>query len=220
MKNKILTVGSLNYDIFLTVSRFPEEGESMIAEEATFSSGGKGANQAVQAAKLGLDVYMAGAVGKDGNGEYLRKTVSSFGVNTDFIVEKDVPTGLGVVTTRRDGAVKITVLKGANFALEEKDLEGLRTILPDISYMILQMEIPTAIDEFLLDMAKEYGIKVVLNAAPPAPFKDESFKKADIVVFNETEAMYYLGYPLKDLRDAFQALNELQNRFKMMLSSL
>ncbi|MBR0087776.1 MAG: ribokinase [Lachnospiraceae bacterium] len=213
MKDKILTVGSLNYDIFLTVSRFPEEGESMIAEEASFSSGGKGANQAVQAARLGLEVYLAGAVGKDGNGKYLKETVAGYNVNTAYIAEKDVPTGLGVVTTRRDGAVKITVLKGANFALEKADLEPLREILPEVSWMILQMEIPTEIDEALLDMAAEYDCKVVLNAAPPAPFSDEAFRKADITVFNETEALYYLGYRPETREEAYQALRDLRDRF-------
>ena len=153
-------------------------------------------------------------MGKDGNGKYLKETVAGYNVNTAYIAEKDVPTGLGVVTTRRDGAVKITVLKGANFALEKADLEPLREILPDVSWMILQMEIPTEIDEALLDMAAEYGCKVVLNAAPPAPFSDEAFRKADITVFNETEALYYLGYRLETREEAYKALRDLRDRFR------
>lgn len=114
MKDKIMVIGSLNYDVILKISRLPEEGETLPADDAAFSSGGKGANQAVQAAKLGALTYMVGCVGNDLNGQVLLDTVKGYGVNTEFIKKVDAPSGMGVVNSMEDGSVFSVIVRGAN----------------------------------------------------------------------------------------------------------
>ncbi len=192
MRDKITVIGSLNYDVILKIARLPEMGETFHADDVAFSAGGKGANQAVQAAKLGVPTYMIGCVGKDPNGEILISEAKKYGVNTERIRRVEEPTGMGVVNALQDGSVFAVIVKGANYAVTKEDIDHAEDLLKESAIVILQMEIPQEINMYAIDKAKEAGCKVLLNAAPAADIPEAYLKKVDILVVNEVEAAFYL----------------------------
>lgn len=193
MRDKIVVVGSLNYDIILKCGRLPEQGETMPVTGAAFSAGGKGANQAVQAAKLGVKTYMVGCVGKDAHGKDLIASAEKYGLDTTYLKEVEEPTGLGVVNALKDGSVHASIVRGANFAITKADIDAAEEVMKEAEIVILQMEIPMEINEYAIDKAKSCGCKVLLNAAPATEISREYLKKCDILVVNEVEAAFYLG---------------------------
>lgn len=213
MRDKITVVGSLNYDIILKISRLPEKGETFPANDIAFSSGGKGANQAVQAAKLGVDTYLIGCVGNDPNGQFLLDTVSSYGVNTDFVNKIEGSSGLGVVNAMDDGSVFAVIARGANFQMTKKQIDDAVHLFKESKIVILQMEIDPKINEYVIDKAKEAGCIVLMNAAPAAPIDEEYMKKIDILVVNEVEAAYYLGGEIDSRDKAEKGAKEFFDRY-------
>ncbi len=193
MRNKIVVIGSLNYDIILKLPHFPKTGENVLANEAAFSAGGKGANQAVQAAKLGVPTYMVGCVGTDSHGDELIASAKKYNLNVDHVRRVDEVTGMGVVNAIEDGSVFAGIVKGANFAVTRADVDEAEDLLREAAIVILQMEIPQDVNEYAIKKAKKCGAKVLLNAAPAAPISEDSLKEVDILVVNEVEAGFYLG---------------------------
>ena len=129
MAKKIVVIGSLNYDIILKIPRLPECGETLPADQAGFSAGGKGANQAVQAAKLGVETYMVGRVGKDAHGDALIESAQKYQVNTDYITRSEEVTGMGVVEALEDGSVFSCIVRGANFDVTKEDIEDRKSVV-------------------------------------------------------------------------------------------
>ncbi|MGM9659699.1 MAG: ribokinase [Faecousia sp.] len=212
MRDKIVVIGSMNYDIILKLSRFPQFGETFPADDAVFSPGGKGANQAVQAAKLGIPTYLAGCVGNDSQGAVLIQAAKEFGVNTDYVRVCDTPTGMGIVNALPDGSVKSVIVRGANYAITEEDIDALAPLMAETALVILQMEIPAQINRYAIDKAKSCGCAVLMNAAPAAPFEAAYLSKLDILVVNEVEAEFYVGYPVDSVDAAKQGAVELSRR--------
>ena len=124
MKNKITVIGSLNYDMILKISRMPYKGESFPANGMVASAGGKGANQAVQAAKLGHPTYMVGCVGSDEMGEFLLKTAAKYNVNTEYVRKTSGSSGMAVINNLEDGSVYAVVVKGANYEVSKQDIDS------------------------------------------------------------------------------------------------
>lgn len=213
MKDKIMVIGSLNYDVILKISRLPEKGETLPADDAAFSSGGKGANQAVQAAKLGASTYMVGCVGNDPNGQALLDTVKGYGVNTKFIKKVDAPSGMGVVNSMEDGSVFSVIVRGANFQITKEQIDEVEDLLKQTKILILQMEIPQEINMYAIDKAKKAGCTVVMNAAPAEPISEEYLKKIDILVVNEVEAAFYLGEDIVSIEMAMQAAKKMCQKY-------
>lgn len=213
MKDKIVVIGSMNYDIVLKLPRLPECGETLPANSATFSAGGKGANQAVQASKLGVNTYMVGCVGKDSHGYYLLETAEKYQLNIDHVRMVDDPTGMGIVNTMEDGSVFAAIVKGANYAVTKEDIDACEDLLREAAIVILQMEIPQEINEYAIDKARSCGAKVLMNAAPAQPISDEYLKKCDIIVVNEVEAGYYLGEEISDSEQAKKGAELFQKRY-------
>lgn len=192
MRDKITVIGSLNYDVFMKIPRMPEIGENMHAYDVVFAPGGKGANQAVQAAKLGAPTYMVGCVGNDSNGEYLLREEKKYGLHTEHIRVADQPTGMGMVNAIDGGDVFAVLVRGANFAVTKEDVDQAWDLMKESRIVILQMEIPQEINMYAIDKAKEAGCIVMMNAAPAADIPKEYLKKIDILIVNEVEAAYYL----------------------------
>lgn len=212
MRDKIIVVGSLNYDIVLKVPKLPEEGETLPAKEVVFSAGGKGANQAVQAAKLGIETYMAGCVGNDFMGDFLLKTAQEYGLHTEYIRRIDGTSGMGVVNAIEDGSVFATIVRGANFEITEEDIDKVEPLLDDAGLMILQMEIPQDKNRYAIDMARNHGCRVLLNAAPAVPLEEEYLRKCDIIVVNEVEASYYAGKIIDTMGKAAEEAENIVKR--------
>lgn len=213
MRNKIVVIGSLNYDIILKVSRLPELGETFPASGVTFSAGGKGANQAVQAAKLGIKTYMVGCVGKDPQGDMLIQTAQIYGLDTTYLRRVDVPSGMSSVHAVEDGSVYATIVRGANFAITKEDIDAAESAMQDAAIVILQMEIPMEINAYAISVAKKCGCKVMLNAAPAEKVSDDFMKNCDIIVVNEVEAAFYLGQEITNQSVAEQGAAALAEKY-------
>lgn len=206
MNDKVLVVGSLNYDMILKQKRLPEAGETYAVDNATFCGGGKGANQAVQCAKLGANVYMAGAVGNDAMGSVLRNTIVGYGVDDRYLKTVQGSSGVGIVNCLDDGTVFANIIRGANFAITKEDIDELDEVLSEVNSVILQLEIPIPIVEYVIEKAHAKGVKVLLNTAPAADISESSLKKCDFIIANEVEASYYCG---KNITDTTVAKEEI-----------
>lgn len=193
MRDKIIVIGSLNYDIILKMRKLPELGETLPADEAAFSAGGKGANQAVQAAKLGISTYLAGCVGTDAMGGFLLEEACKYGVNTDYIRRAEGSSGMGLIHAMEDGSVFASIVRGANFEITRKDIDRIKGLMQETGLVILQMEIPQDVNRYAIDCAKACGCKILMNAAPAAPLEEAYLSKCDFLVVNEVEASYYAG---------------------------
>ena len=155
MNKKITVIGSLNYDVILKIPRLPFKGETLTANGATFSAGGKGANQAVQAAKLKTPTYMVGCVGTDASADFLVNTAKEYGVNVDYIRKVPGSSGMGVINAVEDGSVYACIVRGANFEVTKEDVDNAMPILKESGVCILQNEIPVEIIAYAIDKAKE-----------------------------------------------------------------
>ncbi len=198
----ILIVGSMNYDVILKVKRMPHEGETMTCESASSAAGGKGANQAVQAAKLGVKTYMIGAVGNDNMGSFLLDEAVKYGLDVSRVKRSAISTGMGCIHALEDGRVFATINRGANYDITIQDIDASEDLFSQAKILVLQNEIPYEVNIYAADMAVKYGLKVLYNAAPAFPEKKDVLAKADIVIVNEGEASDYLGVKVSSLEDA------------------
>lgn len=202
MENKVVVIGSLNYDIILKQERMPVIGETYAADSVTYCGGGKGANQAVQAAKLGVPTYMVGCVGDDMMGDFLRKSAEGYGLHTDYLRTTRNNSGMSVAHVLRDGELNATIVQGANGDVTVEDVEKLDGFLREGDIAVFQLEIPIPIVEYAIRFCKERGCRIVLNAAPVAPVSEDVLKLVDFFVANEGEAGYYAGTEIQDVETA------------------
>ncbi|MBT2733528.1 ribokinase [Bacillus sp. ISL-7] len=201
----VTVVGSLNFDIIFKQKKLPAIGETYSADNISFCSGGKGANQAVQCAKLGLKTYLVGKIGEDYFGEVLKQNLSKYGVDTTYITTVPTNTGIGVVNSIEDGSLVATIAKGANYSLTQKDIDQAETIIANSKVVILQLEVPIEVVEYTIKKAKKYNCYVILNGAPASEISEEALKMVDCFVVNESEASYYAGKEVSSYQEAEKA---------------
>jgi len=197
---KILVVGSLNVDMVVRVPHMPAAGETILAEKADTVPGGKGANQAYAAGKLGAQTIMFGAVGNDRYAEIEKKSLQSAGVDVSrLIVRTDFDTGLAWITVNDAGDNSIVVVSGANKTLSEKDIADNDDLLHSCDIVLCQMEIPVQTVLCAARRAKELGKTVILDPAPvPKDFPAELYTYVDIIKPNETELSLLTGAASSD----------------------
>jgi ribokinase len=201
-KPKILVVGSFVMDLIVSTSRVPNEGETVIAGlDFKTASGGKGANQAVQAAKLGADVTFVGKVGNDSFGKEMVAAVSAAGVNTEFVLkDKKVSSGVGnIIIDCKPGQKaknRIIVVPGANMAITPDEIAFLEDTIKNYDMVMLQLEIPMEINEIVASYAFNAGVPVMLNSAPSAPLSPELLNKLTYISPNEHEAADLTNIPI------------------------
>jgi ribokinase len=209
---KVTVLGSLNMDISVTVPRLPAPGATVLGSAAQFTPGGKGANQAVAAARLGADVRMAGCVGDDDFGRQLLAALRAEGIDADAVrTVTSVPTGLAMIAVDEAGENLIIVAPGANHQVGPADVA--KTATNDGSILVLSAEIPApAIEQAL---AQTPG-PTILNLAPAPENAAELVATAgehlDWLVVNESEAAAVLGHPVSGLANAKKAATELTAR--------
>ena len=213
MNKKITVIGSLNYDVILKIPRLPFKGETLTANGAAFSAGGKGANQAVQAAKLKTPTYMVGCVGTDASADFLVNTAKEYGVNVDYIRKVPGSSGMGVINAVEDGSVYACIVRGANFEVTKEDVDNAMPILKESGVCILQNEIPVEIIAYAIDKAKEAGCIVVLNAAPAIELPEECLSKVDILVVNEVEAEFYCHEKIDSVEKAKTEIKKMAEKY-------
>lgn len=207
---KILVVGSLNVDMVMNVDHMPAEGETILCDGMTLVPGGKGANQACAAGRLGTDVAMLGAIGDDDYGALQLKSLSESGVEVDGLLKKEGQnTGTAFITVNKSGNNSIVVVPGANSAFRPEDIEANRELIEQCEIMILQLEIPLDTVCYAAKLAKSLGKTVILDPAPvPEHFPEELYEYVDIVKPNETELGMLTGIAeaQKHLTEAAQVL--------------
>lgn len=210
----ITVIGSLNYDILMKQKRLPIIGETYVADSVSYEGGGKGANQAVQCAKLGVPTYLIGKVGKDNFGDILIDKLVEYGVKTDYVDRSNKDTGIGVVHVLEDGTVYPTIITGANYDIEIEDVNKLKDIIINSKIIILQMEIPIHVVEYIIAIAKEQDVYIILNAAPAKEINQDVLKKVDCLIVNEAEASFYSGEEIYDEQSARQFGHKLSQLTK------
>lgn len=214
MRDYICVIGSLNYDIIMKQKRMPLLGETYTADSINYSGGGKGANQAVQCAKLGIDTIMVGKVGRDSFGDTLVENLEGYGVDCSCIGRSDKPTGVGLVHALEDGSVYASIITGANFDITAREMDGLDELIRNSRLIILQLEIPTPVVEHIIRKAGQYHVYTILNAAPAKEMDRDALRAVDCLIVNETEASFYAG---ADITDA-EKVAEYEDRLRGLTS--
>ncbi|MCL6617979.1 MAG: ribokinase, partial [Anoxybacillus ayderensis] len=183
----ITVIGSINMDLVTIVKRMPLQGETVLGETFRLIPGGKGANQAVAAARLGADVHMIGAVGADAFGTELLQHLKREGIFVDGVKPvTDVETGIATIVIS-EGDNRIIVVPGANHALSPDDLERWEEKIAKSDVCLLQLEIPLSVVEQAVLIAKRHGVRVILNPAPAQPLPDMLLDQVDVLTPNEHE---------------------------------
>ena len=208
--SRIVVVGSLNTDLTVEVPVLPGPGETVLGGAVTFSSGGKGGNQAAAAGRLtgpGV-VHMVGMVGRDDHGDMLVRELLAAGVDVRGVrVSEEIATGLAMICVEPHGENTIVVSPGANGHWTD-DVVGRVPIAPG-DVVVCQLEIPLPTVELVVAHARRVGARVVLNAAPPRGLSAELLSGVTVLVVNETEGAHVLGRPLRSPRDLDGAAADL-----------
>lgn len=191
--HKVVVVGSANADLVLDVDHRPAAGETVLGSDVVTTPGGKGANQAVAAGRLGFDVAFVGCIGADSQGDLLRASLTSADVDLDGLRVVGAPTGTAIILVTPDGENSIIVSPGANRHLTPAVVDELEPVWVGASVLVAQLEIPLETITSLLPEAHRSGSRVVLNAAPAAVLPDEVLRVADPLVVNESEAALLLA---------------------------
>ena len=182
----ITVVGSINMDIVCQTSVFPKQGETILGERFETIPGGKGANQAVAAARLGSEVTMVGAVGQDSFGPTLLTTLQQENIHTDAVAVVETNTGIAnIILFENDN--RIIVVPGANFDVTPEMIDAKQELIKNSKLVVMQLEIPVETVEYTLALCEKYKVPVLLNPAPARNFKPEWMDKIAYMTPNETE---------------------------------
>jgi ribokinase len=201
----ILVVGSLNADLVVRAPRFPQPGETISGEDLQVIPGGKGANQAVAAARLGSSVSMLGRVGKDNFGELLLNNLRSNHVDSQLVQRDDASTGTAIIIVDSNGQNSIVLSAGANGKVSSADIASFL----DHKLLLLQLEIPLETVLSAAQRAQEIGLRVILNPAPAQQIPAALIALADFIIPNETELSLLTGLPVTDISSTEQAARKL-----------
>ena len=207
---KIVVLGGINMDVVATVQRMPQPGETVHGDGFFMAGGGKGANQAVAAARLGADVRMVGRVGDDDFGRALTDKMRAAGVEMDGVAaDPSNPTGVAIIMVDAAGQNLIAEVYGANRASDETQLEAVRRALDGADTLMLQLETPPEVSLEAARYARNRGARVVWDPAPAADMPNEGFALADYLTPNETEAAELTGIRVADVDGARMAAESL-----------
>ena len=199
--SKILVIGSMNMDLVVEADRYPEEGETIIGGKFEQFPGGKGANQALAAAKLGNQVEFIGACGDDSFAPKLKSSLKNGGAKTDNIFEiEGVSTGVAVITVDPAGNNRIIVSPGANYELNQERIEKIKDKIIDAEIILLQLEIPIKTIEKIVEIAAANKTKIILDPAPAQKLSDHVLAKIDYLLPNEGELDLLLAESKKKSR--------------------
>ena len=198
-KPAIVVAGSLNMDFVVRVERLPAAGQTVLGADFRMTPGGKGANQAYAAARLGaprIAVRMAGRAGYDLFADHLKASLAAAGVDTSAVfATQAAPTGVALIWVDAEGQNSIVVAPGANQAFAEPDVAGLRRTIRGAAFLLTQLETPLATVGALLTLAHEEGARTMLDPAPAQPLSRSLLSTVDILTPNESEALLLLGRP-------------------------
>lgn len=212
MSKEIITMGSINQDVFVNVDSYPKHGETVWVQSVNNQPGGKGANQAIALSKIGGKVTFIGAVGKDSQGKNMIENLKKYDINTDFIsVKDDVNTGTFIVILDENGENTMLGTLGANNHLTENDIQSAFDNT-NAEYFLLQLETNRGAIHRSLEIAKQKNIKIVLDPAPADGYQEEFLKYAHIVTPNQQEAELISGVKVIDKESAKKAAKIIKSK--------
>ena len=209
-KPKIVVLGSVNMDLVATMTRMPEPGETVKGDGFFTAGGGKGANQAVAAARLGADVRMVGRVGDDDFGRTLLSGLRSEGIDVgDVAVDGSNVTGVAMIMVDAAGQNCIAAVYGANMACDDMQLDAAKQAMEGADALMLQLETPPHVSVAAARHARSLGVRVVWDPAPSAAMPEIGYAITDVLTPNETEAAELTGIRVVDVDSARVAADVL-----------
>lgn len=203
----ILVVGSLNADLVVKSPRFPQPGETISGEDLQIIPGGKGANQAVAAARQGVKTAMLGRVGSDSFAPFLVDNLKANQVDTSHVIVDSSATGTAIIVVDANGQNSIVLSPGANGNVSPADIDSASFL--NSKLLLLQLEIPTPTVLHAAQQARANGLTVILNPAPAKPLPAELISTVDILIPNESELSLLTGLPVTDPASAEKAAKEI-----------
>ena len=210
---KIIVVGSSNTDMVIQSERIPRPGETILGGSFFMNPGGKGANQAVAAARLGGDVHFICKVGQDVFGDMARQQFENEGMHTEFVMsDANLPSGVALINVDAQGENSITVASGANGALHTTDIDQAEGIFESGDVLLIQLETPLETVWHAIKKAHKKGLKVILNPAPAAEIPDEIYPYIYTLTPNETETELLTGVSIDSLAKTQEAAHILLNK--------
>jgi ribokinase len=209
----IVVVGSTNTDMVIKTSHLPQPGETILGGTFFMNAGGKGANQAVAAARLGGEVLFIAKAGDDVFGKHAIELFKKEGINTSCIVrDRYLPSGVALITVDDNGENCIVVAPGANAALSRENIDDVKEEIENASLVLMQLEIPLETVEYVANKASLKSIRLILNPAPATKLNDDLLKKISIITPNQKEAEILTGIKVNDESSAKQAAIFLHNK--------
>lgn len=215
MNKRIVVVGSSNTDMVIRCDRMPRPGETVLGGEFMMNHGGKGANQAVAAAKLGGNVTFIAKVGNDVFGSQTIEMLKHHGIDTRHVsVSETYPSGVALINVDTKGENSISVASGANGALSIADIERAEETIAEADVLIAQLETPIPTITRAAQIAKKHGVTVILNPAPAptAPLPNELLANVDILIPNKTEAEIISGIAITDESSELAAIDSMAGK--------
>lgn len=193
---RIVVVGSSNVDMVVKADEIPVGGQTVLGGDFVMVPGGKGANQAVCAAKLGAEVTLVARIGDDVFGQTSLANFDRVGVNTTYVTkDAGAPSGVALIVVDKRGENAIVVAPGANHRLSPSDVDAAKDVIAAADAVVLQLEIPAETVEHTVELAQSLGVSVVLNPAPIRPLPLETLRKVGVLIPNQHEAAGLLGRP-------------------------
>jgi len=197
VKPRIVVVGSSDTDMVERVPHLPAAGETVLGRKSVVAAGGKGANQAVAAVRLGSEVTLVARLGRDMFGQVALQGYKAEGINVDYIAwDDEAASGVALIMVDEAGENAIAVATGANGRLSPDGVAPAESAIAEADVLLLQMEIPLESVRLAAQMARRHGVGVILNPAPAGPLPDDLLALVDILTPNETEAARLAGVPL------------------------
>jgi ribokinase len=213
MSRPLLVVGSINMDLVMRTPRVPRSGETLFGEELRAIPGGKGANQAVAVARLGTPVFLAGRLGRDHFGQIILSGLSAEGVDCSRVeLDDGASSGTTFILVEPGGENTIVVATGANGRFSARSAERLAGQLERVELVLLQLELPPESTARVIELAREAGRRIVLDAGPACRNPLPEFFRVDVLSPNEVEAEALSGLPIRDADSALEAARALLAR--------
>lgn len=209
-RKKILVIGSSNTDMVVTTGRLPAAGETLLGKSFFMNGGGKGANQAVAAARLGASVSMICKVGNDVFGQKAIDLLKTDGIDTRYVLkDAELPSGVALITVDEKGENHIIVAPGANAGLLPKDLTDVSQAIEASDIILMQLEIPLETVAYVADLAFRMGKRIILNPAPALSMPGALLRRISLITPNESEASLISGVKITDMDSACAAAVEI-----------
>ena len=210
---KIVVIGSINTDMVIRAPHIPIPGQTMLGQTFLIHSGGKGANQAVAAARLGCDVALVAKIGNDAFGQQALDSFKKENINIKYISkDHDEPTGVAMITVDDDGENTIVVALGANSKLSGSDIIAAETEIEKADAVLFQLESPIETIYEAMKLAKKYNKLIILNPAPTQALDNKLLTLVDILALNQIESLFLTDLIVEDTSNAIQAADILHEK--------